>query len=133
LATQAGNRDEMLKEHSYLAFRQLVSYQILVWHTDFFGERRVAISAIPSHTMDAPTIVRELRPSGGSHREKLEVDPHFDLYEGIESGKPQLVPLEVRLFEQADAESVSQYRKETNDLFMDLFRSKQPSSEIVVG
>jgi KaiC/GvpD/RAD55 family RecA-like ATPase len=69
------------------------------WHVPFFGNSRVAITHLPG-TGNRGGVVRELR----LQEDELVVDPHFEMYEGLEAGEPRLVPLRVRLIGQTPAQ-----------------------------
>jgi len=104
--------------------RSLARHHLYVWNVPFFGENRVALAAIPPVADNMSTTVMELRPSQRHDRtfpgEQLEVDPHFQLYKGLESGNAERVPLEVRLF--VETEASRQYIEELSALLNELFR-----------
>ena len=78
--------------------RALIPNHLYTWQVPFFGEQRTAITAIPPLNKNRFTIVRELRWGG---EERLPyVDPHLELYSGLEDGKPELTPLEIRLYSE---------------------------------
>ncbi|MBK8151240.1 MAG: hypothetical protein IPK58_24320 [Acidobacteria bacterium] len=57
--------------------------------------------------------------SGNSGYNSLVVDPHFELYMGIDENKPRAVPLEIKLF--ADVPGFQNYVNEENELLGELF------------
>ena len=104
--------------------RKLVQKCIHTWWVPFYGENRIAITAIPPLTTDEPTVIRELRQ--GKLEEFPQVDPHFELYSGLEQHNPQPVPLEVRLF--AESKASAKYFQQENKLLLELFTPvTQPS------
>lgn len=106
--------------------RSLVSGQLYTWRVPFFGENRVAIATIPPMIPGGAGIVRELeverRESPGQPLQ-LRVNPHFELYSGIEEGSPEAVRLQVLLYEETKA--FADYVSTQNALFSRLFASQQ--------
>lgn len=106
------------------ALRSLTDHQIYTWNVPFFGEQRVAISVIPPISRGPNGVIRELRfrnpglesPSASN---RLLVDPHFELYSGLEDGKPVAVPLQVLLYKETPA--IEQYVNADLSLFSRLF------------
>lgn len=110
IATQPGRPEEILKTTSEQQLRALSDYHLFSWHVPFYGTDRVAITALPP-------IVQSLRPSVGELREarlsdgilpeskgeRLWLDPHFELYKGLDEQTPKPVPMEVRLFSGSPA------------------------------
>ena len=92
--------------------RDLTSIQIFTWRVPFFGESRVAITVTPPLGNEGRgSVIRELRllrtrPSQESKSKHLKeyatrrigVNPSFELYDGLEKGKPRYVPLQVWLY-----------------------------------
>ena len=83
--------------------RALVDIQIYTWRVQFFGEDRVAITTtIPLHrtltgrTVGIPISVGELQYDTPDSRPR--VDPHFEMYSGLEAGSPQPIGLQIRLY-----------------------------------
>lgn len=142
--TQAGNPTNILKEERNLELRAMAQYHLYTWHVLFYGERRVAITAIPSIAAEFPTVVREIRPapkpdiqphSSWEKPEQLDheglyVDPHFEIYDGLEDARAVPVQLLVRLFAQTPA--MITYVKRLNMLFQHLFVG-QPPERAVTG
>ncbi|HEU4769612.1 MAG TPA: ATPase domain-containing protein [Pyrinomonadaceae bacterium] len=135
--TQAsGSPDLSITERFDSSVRQLVQTRIYIWRLPFYGENRVAISVIPPMSHEYRGLIRELRweTKGESKSDRaLTVDPHFELYSGLERGEPQPVPLEVRLF--SDAPSVERYiateEKLLREIFTPVQRHAQEPSVIV--
>lgn len=92
--------------------RDLTSIQIFTWRVPFFGESRVAITVTPPLANDGRgSVIRELRllrPRPFHERQnehikedatrRIGVNPSFELYDGLEKGKPRYVPLQVWLY-----------------------------------
>jgi KaiC/GvpD/RAD55 family RecA-like ATPase len=138
--TQAGRPDTIVTEPFDSELRALVTYCVYTWRFTFYGEDRIAIAAIPPISPSLPVRVRELRREpkapGESRTYTLRVDPHFELYTGIEEGKPRPVPLEVRLF--AETPAFKEYIREENITFNELFTPLESNREsergqIIVG
>lgn len=110
-------------------FRALVDNRLYTWHVPFFGEDKVAIAAIPPIGR-AGVRVRELLPAR-KHPVDLTVDPHFELYTGLEEGEPEPVPLEVRLFRETPA--FEQYINHENLVFGELFKAAPTRHTVIVG
>ncbi len=95
--TQPGRLSHILSDESDRELRALVDHHVYTWYVTFFGEKRVAISALPPVDNTKRVVVRELAPAEGDN-EALLVDPSFELYQGFEDDKaPTLVPLKVHL------------------------------------
>ncbi len=138
--TQPGRPDTPVASALESEMRSLVDYQLYTWRFSFFGEARVAISPIPPISERHPTVVRELKQGRMLSPEldvtPLVVDPHFELYSGIEKGVPQPVPLQIRLF--AETEHFQTYIEEENAYYQQLFtpvKEEPPSSlaQVIVG
>lgn len=119
-------RPDMPPQPSTLALRSMVSQQILTWKVPFFGEERIAIAVSPPMNGNDFGVIRELRhmvpkksaaPSQPLRR--LDVDPHFELYAGVESGKPEQVPLRISLWRETPA--FGEYINRENRLMSYLF------------
>lgn len=92
--------------------RDLTFIQIFTWRVPFFGESRVAITVTPPLGNDGRgSVIRELRllrtrPTQERQNEHIKedatrrigVNPSFELYDGLEKGKPRYVPLQVWLY-----------------------------------
>jgi KaiC/GvpD/RAD55 family RecA-like ATPase len=115
-----GRPDQPVTDPMNRALRTLVDLQICTWKVPFFGEQRVAITVLPP-LGESPGVVRELRwrRREPENPERLEVDPHFELYSGLEEGNPHPVPLKVFLY--AETPAFAQYIKREADLFNRVF------------
>jgi KaiC/GvpD/RAD55 family RecA-like ATPase len=119
--------------------RALVDHALYTWRVPFYGESRIAIAPIPPLSNgittripgSAPrTVVRELKWSPPeSQRKRPEVDPHFELYTGLEEGRPQPVGLEIRLY--AETSEFHRYIEEQNDLLRELFTPTSGADKII--
>lgn len=122
--------------------QSLLRQVILTWSVPFEGKNRVAVSVVPASSSATNGIVREVKiftieppptfkaalsdrddrvnglsrisPSLGAR-----VTPSFELYEGIEDGRPRIVPLAVYLF--SATEGFRRYIEQTNRLFREMF------------
>jgi KaiC/GvpD/RAD55 family RecA-like ATPase len=88
--------------------RALSDNRLYTWHiTGFFGDHRIAIAAIPpmvQRDIKSPVLVRELEwydPSQESPTPR--VNPRFELYTGLDTNQPALVPLRVHLYAESPA------------------------------
>lgn len=115
------------------ALRSLADHQIYTWKVSFFGEQRVAISVIPPIPGNEAGIIRELkyqrRLRGGEFTGTISVDPHFELYQGIEQGKPEAVPLEVVLY--AETPAFEEYIESEKALFSRLFSAANSTTSVI--
>jgi hypothetical protein len=109
-------------------FRALVDNRLYTWHIPFYGKDRIAIAAIPP--MDETTGVRELRLPRQDDPVDLVVDPHFELYSGLEEGNPSRVPLEVRLFQETAA--FENYINRENLAYDEAFKAAPGRSSVIV-
>ncbi|HEY9401692.1 MAG TPA: ATPase domain-containing protein [Pyrinomonadaceae bacterium] len=138
--TQPGRPDTTVASPLHSELRSLVDNRIYTWRFPFYGEDRVAVAVIPPISGDTPAYIRELRrgiqSTSGPESLPLVVDPHFELYSGIEKGEPHPIQLEVWLFEEAPA--FKAYIEEENlryaSLFMPLWNT-QPggTGKVIVG
>jgi hypothetical protein len=88
--------------------RALVDHHLYTWRVQFFGESRIAIAAMPPTVKDeipdveiSPSpqfVVRELKWRKPGRKRRPAIDPHFELYTGMEEGQPAPVGLDIRLF-----------------------------------
>ncbi len=104
--------------------QSLADLRLHTWRVPFYGDSRVAIAVIPPLSGDptAPigrVLVRELH-SEDDGVERAVVNPHFELYKGIEAGRPEPVPLEVCLFSETD--QVKSYIDAVNPFLEGLFK-----------
>ena len=104
LGTYAGRPSESTPSDPVDAeLRALTGHQIHTWKVSFYGENRVAVTVIPAMTSGASGVVRELREVDRKDLSFLLVDPRFELFSGIEEGKPEAVPLQVQIFTETRA------------------------------
>ncbi len=113
--------------------RSLVAGHIYTWRFPFYEGDRVAIAAIPPLRPRTRTVIRELRQGTAPESAPLVVDPHFELYSGIETGEPKPIPLFIRLYEEMPA--FKSYIADLNTRCGDLFTPLNSGSAqgIVVG
>ncbi len=138
LDTQSGKPDIALSERFESSLREVADYRLYTWRIPFYGETRVGITAIPPLSLKNRGLIRELRGEWMSDAEddrvdrNLTVDPHFELYAGLERGNPHPVPLEVRLY--PGTPTFVKYIEDENTFFKKLFSPHATnSSDIVVG
>lgn len=63
------------------------------------------------------------------HDEHLTVDPHFELYSGLERGTPGFIPLRVYLYaEKEDIPAFQGYLSEIKNLFAQVFGHREPQT-----
>jgi KaiC/GvpD/RAD55 family RecA-like ATPase len=118
----SGSPDLPITERFDSSVRELVQTRIYTWRLPFYGENRVAIGLIPPISHEYRGVIRELRwETKGQHKtdRALTVDPHFELYLGLERGRPQPVPLEVKLY--AETPSFKRYIESEEKLFAEIF------------
>ncbi len=105
--TQSGKPDTPIAERFESELRKMVHHNLYTWRVPFYGESRVAITAIPPLSSDYAGIVRELRwesyPNEQQPAEAAIVDPHFELYKGLEEGRPEPVSLHVKFYAETPA------------------------------
>jgi KaiC/GvpD/RAD55 family RecA-like ATPase len=118
------------------ALRSLGDHQIYTWKVPFFGEQRIAISVIPPLNNEHAGVIRELKATelgpaapGEAPPRRLDVDPHFELYMGVEEGKPVEVPLRVILYGETPA--FEKYVAAEQDLFDRIFTAVDAHAPIV--
>lgn len=118
----SGSPELSITERFDSSVRELVQTRIYTWRLPFYGENRVAISLIPPISHEYRGVIRELRWETKDQPmtdRALTVDPHFELYMGLERGQPQPVPLEVRLY--AETPSVEKYIATEEKFFREIF------------
>ncbi len=118
--------------------RSVADIRLYTWRVPFYGESRVAIAAIPPLPVESPgtgpsparrALVRELRTVPISEGvERPVVDPHFELYKGIEAGRPEPVALEVCQF--SETSQVQTYIDSQNRFLEALFKPFRPTGVI---
>lgn len=135
--TDSGRPDKDPSDEINRELRSLVTHQLYTWQVPFFGQKRIAIAAVPSVSARHKGIIREVKLENdliGGAKARPEVDPHFELYSGLEESRPQAVPLSVILY--AETPAVLEYVRRENLFFKQVFPSvgeSGPSSDIVVG
>ena len=104
--TQPGQPDSTVDSRLESDLRALVHNHLYTWRFSFYGESRVAIAPIPPVAPELPAMVRELRVGTAFDPEldltPLVVDPHFEMYSGIEKGTPSPIPIQIRLFAETE-------------------------------
>ena len=88
---------------------ELTGGHVYTWHIPFFGEGRIAVSAGYRITAERRShVIRELRPLL-EHKHVHDKDdylvginPTFELFDGLEQGKPRYVDLKVYLYGDND-------------------------------
>ena len=136
--TQPGRPDTTIPSPLDSELRSLVNNHLYTWRFPFYGEDRVAIAAMPPISEKYPTLVRELRKPTKPNSPPV-VDPHFELYSGIEQGEPCPVPLKILLFNESPA--FQHFIEEENQRYGRLFSpvqsdDSQPEEErnkVIVG
>lgn len=103
VGTYPGRPDAQPIDSVDAALRTLTDHQIHTWKVSFYGHNRVAITVIPAMSERHSDVVRELQGGGRGAELDLTVNPHFEIYSGIEQGQPTPVPLEIRLFVETRA------------------------------
>ena len=113
--------------------------KVFTWPVSFFGGTRVAITTSHSSSLRQPSRILELkqtrRRESNSNHHILDVDRHFGLYKGLESGQPTPIPLRVKLYSGVHVDETSthhdfSYSSHVSALFGDLFPN--PDSSKVV-
>jgi KaiC/GvpD/RAD55 family RecA-like ATPase len=118
----SGSPELSLTERFDTSVRELVQNRIYTWRLPFYGENRIAISVIPPISDNHRGVIRELRweTKGRNTSDRaLTVDPHFELYMGLEKDRPQPVPLEIRLF--AETPSLKRYAESEERILDEIF------------
>ncbi len=125
----SGSPELSITERFDSSVRELVQTRIYIWRLPFYGENRVAISVIPPMSHEYRGLIRELRwetKTEGLPDRNLSVDPHFELYSGLERAQPQPVPLEVRLYN--DSPSMARYIATEEKLLREIFTPVQKNN-----
>jgi hypothetical protein len=137
LDTQSGKPDVALSERFESSLREVADYRLYTWRIPFYGETRIAITAIPTLSLKNRGLIRELRSGQGvgGYEDRLDrqltVDPHFELYAGLERGQPHPVPLEVRLYPGTKA--LIKYIEDENTFFKELFTPVAGKTDVIVN
>lgn len=124
LDSDLGRPDQNATHAMNGALRSLVDHQVYTWKVPFFGEQRVAISVLPPILPGQPSAIRELKldfreTRDGKRLRSVDVDPHFELYSGLEVGNPSAVPLEVIFY--GETQAFDEYVAEERAVFERLF------------
>ncbi len=121
-----GRPDLTLTERYETELRELVQHRLYTWRVPFFGDNRVAITAIPPFSPATSGAIRELRWESGEDADgspgvsrSLDVNPHFELYTGLEEGNLQPVPIEIRFC--AESQAFKRYLETEEATFAELF------------
>jgi KaiC/GvpD/RAD55 family RecA-like ATPase len=109
------------------ALLSIAKHAILTWNVPFEGRNRVAISVMPHSDPDNHGLVRELRVDW----EHPTVTRRFELYSGIEEGKPAPVPLAVYLFDETSP--FAAYTDEEDQLFREVFTGVKSENPVDPG
>lgn len=124
VSTQPGRPGLPVREAGDRALRSLVDQHLLTWDLNFFGERRVAIMAVPGQEHQSQ--IRELRVEerdstrgDGTRHRRIKVEPHFEVYSGLEHGTPELTPLDIHLYAATDR--FASYCAKVNDYLKHAF------------
>lgn len=129
LDSENGRPDAMPASAMNGALRSMVDHQIYTWKVPFFGEERIAISAIPPFPGNAAGIIRELKFDNTATPPRIVVDPRFSLYAGVEEGRPCPVPLEIVLY--AETNAFDEYVRNEQGLFGQVFSANQQTSGVI--
>ena len=131
--TQTGDPNIAIAERFDSELRELVQNRLYTWRVPFYGENRVALTVIPPISPEYAGIVRELKWESKKRSDPLIVDPHFELYSGLEDGKPASVPLEIRLY--AELPWFKEYVEKENTPFKDLFKyaDSAEGKDVIIG
>ena len=126
--TDAVRPDRRPDDETSRTLLSLVNLGIFLWSVPFEGRSRIALTVVPPSSDANNGIIRELTLSeyGGELKKSPNprtvipnVTPHFELYSGIEEGKPKLIPLAVYLFDEAHR--FSEYVDKEDALYRELF------------
>jgi hypothetical protein len=111
--------------------RALSDHRLYTWHVpNFFGDHRIAIAAIPpmvAQDRKSPVLVRELEWYQPNSRSRPRVNPRFELYAGLDTNKPTLVPLRVHLYAKTPAWET--YISRLDALWKRVFDSPTPDGD----
>jgi KaiC/GvpD/RAD55 family RecA-like ATPase len=93
----------------------------------FAHGERVAITVEPPLNDDYYGILRELRLMQSNHGMVPIVDPNLELYSNLQEGRPKLVPLEVRLFNETIG--CKRYLEETDKFLVEFLGGRDSEAE----
>lgn len=143
IATQPGKPEKILSDNSEQQLRSLADHHLYTWHVPLYGRDRVAITSLPPMLAELPPSVGELRnptpeevppaPATGTEKlavnERLWLDRHFEFYKGLDTEKPEPVPLEVHLF--SGAEGFNEYAPQLEGIFKRVFTAL-PGTNVII-
>jgi hypothetical protein len=109
------------------ALLAILKVAIFTWNVPFEGRSRVAIG-VNAYNNAKNGVVRELMVGA---KDSPIVTRQFELYTGIEEGKPVPVPLAVYIFNETP--QFLAYIDEEDRLFREMFSSVEPSSAVNPG
>jgi hypothetical protein len=128
VVTQPGRPDSTGEDEFERATLNVFLNQIRTWRVVFLGEHRVAITALPPPPSIATAKVRELvHRRVGERAFELMVDPHFELYRGLEKGEASSIPLVIRLV--GGVKNRAQYADNLNTLLHGAFTAYDNNQE----
>lgn len=117
----AGGPRAKLSGNQQRDLHALTRHHIYTWRVPFYGEERIAISAVPPLSDLFPAHTRELRMSHRRDDESLWVDPHFEIYAGLERTEPLPIPVPLQLRMYAKTDAFMKYATKLNTLFSEPF------------
>jgi KaiC/GvpD/RAD55 family RecA-like ATPase len=114
----------------------LVSHTIYLWAVPFEGRNRIAFTVVPPSSDTNNGVIRELVLTNESNHNAPgirvpQATPHFELYSGIEEGRPKLVPLAVYLFDEA--RRFQEYVQREDAIFRELFVAYSDPNSTTTG
>jgi KaiC/GvpD/RAD55 family RecA-like ATPase len=116
-------QDEMTR-----ALLTVVKRAVLTWNVPFDGRSRIAIGVVTPHWQSTKNgLVRELTLEEATP----SVTRNFELYSGVEEGRPVPVPLAIYIFKETSA--FEKYVNEEDTLFRELFSSVEHASPVTPG
>jgi KaiC/GvpD/RAD55 family RecA-like ATPase len=124
VATQPMRPDPSQLRAFDVRLRAQVEGYLSTWRVPFFGETRTAITFISATESERrPTVrqVLQVPEDSGYEPFAVDVDPEFELYDGLETERPQRVPLEVRLYIETSA--FRKYVDVENEVLKELFEA----------
>ncbi|MFO1065214.1 MAG: ATPase domain-containing protein [Pirellulales bacterium] len=109
--------------------------RIHLWPVDFFGTRRVAVSASVSVGRNRAPTIYELTTDTANPM-LLRADSNFTLYDDVDKGRPKRVDLKIKLYsgyhrDAVSASAANQYARQVKSLFSDLFPISAAQGEVV--
>jgi KaiC/GvpD/RAD55 family RecA-like ATPase len=137
VATQSIQLDGSQHHGFDSALRSSVEGYLLTWRVSFFGKARTAVTFVAGSESDKQSTVREIirRPAFADAKFlATQVDPEFELYDELETGRPIPVPLEIRAYVETSA--FQEYVNRENELLKEVFHASghdEAKKEIIVG